>query len=289
VVPTRILDSHVHLTDAGVLRYRWEHYESVPRVQSFADYSAATSGFPVQSLVFVECTTQADNSVAEAHWVTELVSEGAPVAAIVAQADLRQGLAIKDVLDQLAQVPLVRGVRWVLEPPFETDPDCCIRPDFIAATQLLPQYGFTLDISVKNTELPKMIALAEQCPDVNFVLDHIGKPDIAGGMWEPWHGHITTLAGMDNVVCKISGVPMEAGPGWATETIQRYVDTVADAFGPDRILYGSDWPAQHPVGTFASWTDAAIAIMSTRPADEIDRYFFRNAMAVYKINETASA
>lgn len=78
---------------------------------------------------------------------------------------------------------------------------------------------------------------------------------------------------------------MEAGPGWSATRLRPYVETVAEAFGPDRILFGSDYPAQHPIATFGAWTAAIIEIMSDHSADEIDRYFYRNALRTYRIAE----
>lgn len=169
------------------------------------------------------------------------------------------------------------------------DADCCIRPGFIEATRLLPRYGFTIDISVKNVVLPNVIRLARECPDVQFILDHIGKPDIAGQQWEPWRSQIKALSQLDNVVCKISGVPMEAGRGWSSESIRPYVEAIAESFGPNRILYGSDYPAQHPVATFGSWTTSIAEIMTVQSLDELDDYFYGNAMRVYRITDALNS
>jgi L-fuconolactonase len=283
--PKRVLDSHIHITDCAEVGYRWEHFESIPRGTLPDDYFAAVGDFPVEAFVFVESSAKLDRSFDEARWIDSLARAGTPIAAIVAQADMRRGAAVAEELDRLAEIPLVRGVRWILEPPFEEDPDCCIRRGFVEATKLLPAYGYTLDISIKNWGLPNVLTLVSQCPDVSFVLDHIAKPDIQGGQWEPWHTQLRELAGFGNIVCKISGVPMEAGPGWSVAQVRPYVEAAADAFGPDRILFGSDYPAQHPIGTFASWATAIVEIMADRPADEIDRYFHRNALRTYRIAE----
>jgi L-fuconolactonase len=283
--PARILDSHIHLTDCDRVRYRWEDIAGIPRALSPADYAAATQGFPVEGFIFVEAGAREDQSATEAQWVAELAAAGAPVAAIVAQADLRRGAPVTEDIDRLTDIPLVRGLRWILEPPFETDDECCVRPAFVEATRLLARYGYTLDISVKAPVLPCVIQLVRACPQVRFVLDHIGKPDIARQTGEPWRTHIRHLAECENAMCKISGVPMEAGRDWTVETVRRFVLEVADAFGPDRILFGSDWPAQHPNGTFASWTKAAVEIMAGLSGDERDRFFYRNAAAAYGIEK----
>jgi L-fuconolactonase len=279
--PSRILDGHIHLHDTARMRYRWESGMSIPQQALPTDYLAAVGNFPVEAFIFIEAAARDDQSFAEALWVSELARDGAPVAAIVAQADLRLGARVAEELDKLAAIELVRGVRWILEPPFETDPECCVRPAFIEAARLLPNYGFSLDLSVKNSALPKVLSLVSQCPDVRFILDHIGKPAIAEGRKEPWRTYIRELAAHGNVVCKISGMPVEAGAGWNADMIRPYVMDVVDAFGPDRILFGSDWPAQAAVCDFAAWTAAIIEIMSGGSADEVDRYFFRNATIAY--------
>jgi L-fuconolactonase len=286
--PTRILDAHIHLHDTKRMHYRWESVMSIPRQMLPADYAAAASAFPIEGFVFIEAAAREDQSLAEARWVSELARDGAPVAGIVAQADLRRGAAVTADLDKLASIELVHGVRWILEPPFETDPDCCVRPAFIEAARLLSKYGFSLDLSVKHAVLPNVLSLVSQCPDVRFVLDHIGKPAIAAGRSEPWRTHIRALAAQDNVVCKISGVPVEAGNGWHAEMIRPYVLDVVDAFGPERILFGSDWPAQAAVSDFHAWAAAIIEIMSQGSADEVDRFFYRNAMHTYRTTTLAA-
>jgi L-fuconolactonase len=287
--PKRILDSHIHITNCAHVGYRWEHIEGIPRAVLPADYFAAVGDFPVEAFVFIESTARPDRSFDEARWVSSLADQGVPVAAIVAQADMRRGAAVAEELDRLATLPLVRGIRWVLEPMFEEDPDCCVRPGFIEATKLLPRYGYTLDISIKNWTLPNLLTLVGKCPEVSFVLDHIAKPDIKGGQWEPWHTQLRELARFDNVVCKISGVPMEAGEGWTVGQIRPYVEAVADAFGPDRVLFGSDYPAQHPIATFGSWTAAIVEIMGDRSPEEIDRYFYTNAVRTYRVATEVAA
>lgn len=221
VTPARIIDSHVHLTDTERVGYRWEADMRVARRTLPADYLAAAGGFRVDGLVFIEAAARDDQSYREARWVDALAQAGEPIVAIVAQADLRRGAAVEADLEQLASIDLVRGVRWILELPFETDPEACVRPAFVEAAKLLPRYGFSIDISVKHSALPNVARLVRQCPEVSFILDHI--------------------------VCKISGVPVEAGPGWSVAGIKPYVHAVAEAFGPDRVLYGSDYPAQLPV------------------------------------------
>lgn len=281
--PGRILDSHVHITDIDQVGYRWEGMEGVARATLPGQYMADTGSYPVNAFVFVEAGARPDQSLAEAQWIASLAQGGAPIAAIVAQADMRRGGVVLDELEPLSGVSLVRGIRWILEPPFETDPDCCVQPGFVEATRLLQRFGYTLDISVKNEALPNVIRLVQSCPDVSFVLDHIGKPAIHASRMEPWATQIRELAGCDNIVCKISGMPVEAGEGWTVDMLRPYVEQVAEAFGPKRILYGSDYPAQLPVGTFETWTAAIIAIMAECSPEEIDDYFYANAARTYRV------
>ena len=140
--PYRILDSHVHITNCAEVGYRWQHFEGIPRATLPADYLAAVVDYPVEAFVFVESGAKVDRSLDEARWIDSLAKGGAPIAAIVAQADLRRGAAVAEELDRLAEMPLVRGVRWILEPPFEEDHDCCVRAGFVEATKLLPRYGY---------------------------------------------------------------------------------------------------------------------------------------------------
>ena len=146
-----------------------------------------------------------------------------------------------DALDRLAEIPQVKGVRRIVQ--FESDLDFCLRPDFVRGVQLLERYGLSCDICISHEQLANTIELVRQCPNITFVLDHIGKPDIAAGLMEPWKSELSELARIPNVHCKLSGTVTEADhQAWTRDDLMPYIDHVVESFGFDRVMFGGDWP-----------------------------------------------
>jgi L-fuconolactonase len=167
----------------------------------------------------------------------------------------------------------------------QPDPDYVLKPGFLEAMRLLPKYNLLFDICVFHPQLPNTLKMMRLCPEVSFVLDHIGKPGIKAGLTDPWRAHIRDMAALPNVVCKLSGVTTEADHGvWSREQLRPYIDHVVECFGPDRILYGGDWPVSELAGSYLQWLatlDWATAGFSR--ADK--RKLFRdNAVKAYRLN-----
>ena len=197
-----IVDAHVHLYDLDRLSYGW--LSGVPRINrshGIADFDAARGPVAVERLVFAEVAVDPGLHLAEAEFAQGLADGDARLAGIVAHAPLEKGAAVEADLAALAALPAVRGIRRLIET--ERDPSFVLAPDFLAALQLLPRFGFTFDICVKHWAMVYAIELARRCPEVTFVLDHIGKPDIRHGLRAPWWTQIAELAALPNVLCKI--------------------------------------------------------------------------------------
>jgi L-fuconolactonase len=176
------------------------------------EYQAALNGITVDSFVFVEVGAHDEDGLDEARWVSSLGKEEPRLGAIVAQARLERGAAVREELDQLVQLPLVHGVRRILAAPFQHDLAFCLQPAFLEALRLLPEYGFSFDIGISAVNLPNVVLMVQHCPDVRFILNHIGKPLIAQGVMEPWSTQFRQLAAFPQVSCKVSGLLTEAGP-----------------------------------------------------------------------------
>ena len=148
----------------------------------------------------------------------------------------------------------------------------------------LARHGLSFDLCVKSWALGYALELARLCPDVTFILDHIGKPDIRHGLREPWWTQMRDLAALDNVYCKISGVITEAQPGWRPEDLLPYVAHAIDCFGFNRVMFGGDWPVSsltHPYGTWLAFVTDAIAGST---AAESWALFQGNAKRVYRLD-----
>ena len=170
---------------------------------------------------------------------------------MVSALPLERGPAIERDLDRLCQLKPLRAVRRIIQS--QPDPDFCIHPDFIAGLRLLAPRDLAFDICVLHHHLPNVIKMVRQCPELRFVLDHIGKPPIkAGGPIEPWLRDIRELAALGNVHCKISGVVTEADhQAWTRDQIRPYIERIIEAFGFGRIMFGGDWHVLELAGTYA--------------------------------------
>jgi len=249
-----------------------------------ADYQNATEGIDVRGMVFVQCEAEPAHARQEVAWVTEQARTDPRIRGIVARAPVENGEAVRSELDALSAYPLVRGVRRIIQ--FESDVDFCLKPDFIRGVKLLPQFNLTFDLCIKGDEqFDNTIALARRCPEVTFILDHAGKPDIKQRRTEPWRVQIRKLAGLPNVYCKLSGMVTEADPAnWNREDLKPYIDHVVECFGFDRILFGGDWPVVMLASTLPKWVNALDWAIDASESDR-QKLFFRNAERVYRLSK----
>lgn len=183
---------------------------------------------------------QARQTVEESRWLLTLADHDPRIKAVVGWADLRSDEVAKD-LAELAKHPRFRGVRHVVQS--EPDDDFMIRPAFLRGIGELAAIGLTYDILIFPKQLPAAIELVAKYPKQPFVLDHIAKPLIKAGVMEPWRSQLRELAKAPNLMCKVSGIVTEADQkAWKPEEIRPYLDVVFEAFGPARLMWGSDWP-----------------------------------------------
>jgi len=219
-----------------------------------------------QAKVAATVLVQAAPTVAETRYLLDVAqhSDGL-VRGVVGWVDFAAPDAIP-TLTHLARDPLLKGVRPMLQDL--ADPAWILRPDVDRVLAVLPRLGLRFDALVKPAQLPSLLAMLERHPDLAVVVDHAAKPDIRGGMWEPWAGLMRAVAQHPRVRCKLSGLVTEAGPGWTIDLLQRYVDHLAATFGPRRLMWGSDWPVVNLAGTYQSWYAAAAALTAGWSAED---------------------
>lgn len=248
-----IVDSHLHLWDPKRFRYPWlGTVKALERPFLLEDYNEATGAGTVDTMVFLECDVEPAQALDEARWVAGQAKIDRRIRAIVPHAPLEKGNAALPHLEALAEIDLVHGVRRLLQA--EPDVEFCLRPGFVEGVKLLPRFGLSFDICIYHHQLASVIRLADLCPEVPMVLDHIGKPGIRDGMVEPWRSQIVELARRENVVCKLSGVTTEADHGnWSRDQIKRYMMTAVEAFGPERLMFGGDWPVSTLAIAYPEW------------------------------------
>lgn len=240
-VTMRVLDSHLHLWDPSRLDYDWLEGPLANRFA--ADELAQAPAGPETAAVFVQAECVQSQFLDEVHWVSETAADTG-VIGIVAGARLDRGEATIQHLDALAETALVVGVRHLLQgEPLAT----ATTPAFLAGAEALAARGLRFDACVRAPQLPDVSALAAAVPDLAIVLDHLGKPAV-GTPSRPqapdaaWMRGIRELAAHPNVSVKLSGLPAESGGDWDGAQVNPFLDAAAEAFGPDRLLWGSDWP-----------------------------------------------
>lgn len=278
-----IVDTHLHLWDLGRLRYPWLASEpALNRSHRMADYRAACGSVAVAKMVFLQCDCDPAQFAAECDWVTEVAQEDPRLRGIVPWAPLERGEGALPALERLAANPLVKGVRRLIQS--EPDPEFCLRPDFVRGIQLLPRFGLTFDLCIKHLQLANTIRLVRQCPDVKFILDHIAKPDIKSGRLDPWRAELRELAALPNTWCKLSGLATEADHGrWTAADLRPYIDHVMTCFGPDRVLFGGDWPVSTLATDYPRWVETVDAALAGCTPDELHRVYVRNAEKFYRV------
>ncbi len=284
MLPFSIIDTHLHLWDPGYLRYSWlDGNPLLNQPYLLDDYNRHCGPVAVDKMVFLQCEVDTAYYREEAAWVTALAAQDPRIQGIVAWAPLEKGAAARDDVEALlAANPLLKGIRRIIQ--FEPDIDFCLRPAFIQGVQLLADYGLSFDICIAHGQLANTIKFVAQCPDVAFILDHIGKPDIKNQLREPWQTELKTLAALPHVHCKISGLVTEADHAtWTSADLQPYIEHVINCFGFDRVLYGGDWPVAVQATDYPRWVETLQAAVRGCSDEELHKLFYANALRFYRL------
>jgi L-fuconolactonase len=233
-----------------------------------------------QSEIDATVAVQACQTLEEAEWLLDLADENEWIAGVVGWVPLA-GPGLQQALEKLSADPTFKGVRHILQ----AEPDEYFdRKDFNAGLALLLQYALTYDLVVLEHQLPATIRLVDRHPSQPFVLDHLAKPKIAAHELEPWRANILELARRPHVLCKLSGMVTEADfNSWTTEDLRPYVETVLEAFGPGRLIFGSDWPVCTLAAGYTQWARAASELLSQLSGDEQGKIYGGNAMEFYRL------
>jgi L-fuconolactonase len=280
-----IVDTHMHLWDPAHLSYAWiKDVEVLNRPFLLADYQRAIEAQQVTKMVFVQCEADQDQYVREAEWVTALAKEDPRIAGIVPWAPLEQGDAARDALAAFADNRFIKGIRRIIQ--YEDDLEFCLRADFVRGVQLLDDFDFHFEICIKGEEqFAGVLELVRRCPNVRFILDHIGKPNIVHRELDPWRKQIGELARMENTWCKMSGLVVEADmKHWTLADLQPYIDVAWENFGPDRIMFGGDWPVVTQAAELHEWISTLLTAVSGYSEEERRKLFHDNATSFYRLD-----
>jgi L-fuconolactonase len=280
----KVVDSHQHLWDLKKLRLPWTKASpSLARDYSMADYLAATSGIAIEKSVYLEVDVDPDQQQAEADYVAQLCRKGeGPLAAAV----ISGRPAAENFRGYIAPCkghPHIRGLRQVLHGA-STPPGYCLQKSFVEGIQYLGELGLSYDICVRAAELPDAAKLIDACPATAFILDHCGNADLRQKDQTAWTRDIAAVASRKNVVVKVSGIIASVTPGkWTLDDLAPVVNHTLDVFGPDRVMFGGDWPVCTLGASYKQWFDALREIVANRPQSEQRRLFYDNAVRHYRL------
>jgi L-fuconolactonase len=233
------------------------------------------------SAVSAAIAVQACQTLDETQWLLDIAAKSPLVRGVVGWAPLCS-TGVSSTLEQLSPTSHFKGVRHFVQD--EPDDHFILRDDFNRGVAQLKQFGLVYDILIFERHLPQAIEFVDRHPQQVFVLDHIAKPRIKENILEPWAGRVRELARRENVYCKISGMVTEASwTSWTVQQLRSYVDVVLDAFGPQRLMFGSDWPVLNLAGTYSGWVDAYRSFIADLSSDEQERISSGTAKCVYRI------
>jgi L-fuconolactonase len=277
-----IVDTHVHLWDPNNIRYPWlDNIPSLNKPYLLEDFNRVTGPVRVDKIVFLQCDCEFSQFMAEAEWVTGLAAQDPRIEGMVPWAPLEKGDKARADLEKLAENKLVKGVRRLIQ----SEPvEFCLQPDFVKGVQALADYNLSFDICIYHIHLVNIVQMVKQCPNVNFILDHIGKPDIKNQLFEPWQVEIKRLSELPNVWCKVSGLVTEADrEKWTKEDLKPYIDHVISCFGFDRVIYGGDWPVATLASDYPRWVETLLWAVEGATVAELRKLFRENAISFYKL------
>jgi len=274
-----ITDSHQHFWQVGRFDYPWMRSDLGVLYRDYLPRQLAPvlAGNGVEKTIVV----QASNSVAESRWLLKLSEENSFIAGVVGWVDLMSP-QIDTQLDELTAHPKFKGVRHLVES--EPQDDWLVQPAVLAGLKRLSNYGLSYDLLVHTRHLKHVRQVAETCPELALVIDHLAKPPIAKHEIAEWSRAFEPLASYSNVHCKISGLVTEANwTSWQTDDLRPYVDVALESFGADRLMFGSD----HPVCLLAASYDRVLEsfqeILKDLSEDDRQKIFSANAARFYRV------
>ncbi len=273
------IDAHQHFWRPSRGDYGWLTPEAHPAIcRKFLPQDLA----PLLEDAGVEATVlvQAAPTVAETDYLLGLAAETPFVAGVVGWADFEAHDAAARI-EALALRPKLVGLRPMLQ---DLDDDAWIlRPAVAPALDAMEGAGLRLDALVTPRHLPHLARCLAARPGLEVVIDHGAKPDIAGGALDGWAAQLRAIAADTSACCKLSGLVTEAGGKWTEGTLKPYVEVLLEAFGPARLMWGSDWPVVNEAGGYAAWHSAAAALTESCSQTDRDLIFGGAAQAFYGI------
>ncbi|HYW72171.1 MAG TPA: amidohydrolase family protein [Pyrinomonadaceae bacterium] len=276
-----IVDSHQHFWQVGRFDYPW----MTPELGVLCRDYLPPALRPILERNGVSRTVlvQASNSIDETRWLLRLADENPFIAGVVGWVDL-QGDDVGDQLQELTAHAKFKGVRHLSES--EPADDWIAQPRVIHGLRELASRGLAYDLLVHTRHLKYARTAVNECRDLRFVIDHAAKPPVARAEIDEWARELKSLAGAANVWCKLSGLVTEANwSNWRVEDFVPYVDKVLEYFGPQRMMFGSDWPVCLLAASYEQVIETFQTLLAELNDDDRELIFSRNALGFYRIEE----
>jgi predicted TIM-barrel fold metal-dependent hydrolase len=289
-----IVDTHQHLWDLSKFHLPWtDSAPSLKRNFVTSDYLAATQGLNVVKAVYMEVDVEPTQQVAEAEYILDLCerADNPTVGAVISGRPASDQFAA--YIQRFKGNPRIKGVRQVLHGG-STPAGYCLQPTFVKNVQLLGDLGMSFDLCLRPGELSDAVKLVDQCPGTQFILDHCGNADpyVVADMTsdggdhtrQQWMDDIQALAARSNVVCKISGIIARARPGdWTASDLAPTINHCLDSFGPERVVFGGDWPVCTLGAPYRSWVNALKIVIANRSEADQRKLLHDNAVRLYRL------
>jgi L-fuconolactonase len=269
------IDAHQHYWQIARGDYGWLTSALGPIYRDFLpdDLRIERLASGIEGTVLV----QAAPSIAETDFMLAIARSDRSVKGVVGWLDFEAPDAPESVRHRAAD-PLLVGLRPMIQDI--PDPDWMLRPAISRVLEAMEASGLVFDALIKPVHLPRLLTLARRHPGLSIVIDHLAKPDIAGDGFAPWAREFEPLAQLSNVVVKLSGAMTEARPGGARDALP-YLTRALDAFGPRRVLFGSDWPVMLLAGSYHQWVELVMESLSGCTPFEIEQVMGGNAVRIY--------
>ncbi|MBO9558304.1 MAG: amidohydrolase family protein [Caulobacter sp.] len=274
-----LIDAHQHFWRVGRNGFSWPTPDLVAIHRDFGPSDLSEIGAPLGLTGSVLVQSQPDDR--DTDWLLDLAADEPLVLAVVGWANLRAPDAPARIAE-LARRPKLRGLRPMLQNL--ADDAWIASPDLDPALDAMVAHGLSLDALVLTRHLPHLLTLARRRPDLNIVIDHGAKPPIATGAGaEAWAAGIQALAALPQILCKLSGLLTEAAPEQSTDALAPYVHHLVAAFGPQRLMWGSDWPVLDLAGDYAGWLALAETLSGVSAPADLEALFGGTSRRFYRI------